>query len=292
MSKVNFVSEFNMFMRYARDNSLSLRERMLWIALFYVANDRATYNEQTGDYDWPDGFIQVSNNELNLYCCLDKRSIVTLRNTLKQRGLIDFREGKKNKRSPAYQLNYLSVNVGYKIVPNPPTNHTTNDDTNHTTNDDTKDGTNLSPFSKYNINQDIEQSISLEEEEEDTSFFAYALDRHTVNHAYRSSFGTAPTNAELDAMARIINARGLSAVAEKAVEETARAAPANRLAYFTALCEDWERQYIRTPEDAADYLLLKTSGEQFYPDPAMLASERWKRRQERKERYTRQEEYA
>ncbi len=47
MSKVNFVSEFNAIMRYARDNCLPLRERMLWIALFYIANDRAVYNEQT-----------------------------------------------------------------------------------------------------------------------------------------------------------------------------------------------------------------------------------------------------
>ncbi len=31
MCKVNFVSEFNSIMRYARDYSLSLRERMLWI---------------------------------------------------------------------------------------------------------------------------------------------------------------------------------------------------------------------------------------------------------------------
>ena len=51
MSKVNFISEFNLFMRYARNNNLSLRERMLWIALFYIANDRATYNEQTQEYD-------------------------------------------------------------------------------------------------------------------------------------------------------------------------------------------------------------------------------------------------
>ena len=57
MSKVNFVSEFNLFMRYARNNNLSMRERMLWIALFYIANDRATYNEQSEEYDWPDGFF-------------------------------------------------------------------------------------------------------------------------------------------------------------------------------------------------------------------------------------------
>ena len=64
MSKVNFVSEFIAIMRYARDYSLTLRERMLWIALFYAANDRAVYNEHTQEYDWPDGFFQVSNGEL------------------------------------------------------------------------------------------------------------------------------------------------------------------------------------------------------------------------------------
>lgn len=135
MSKVNFVSEFNLFMRYARDNSLSLRERMLWIALFYIANDRATFNEQTQEYDWPDGFIQVSNGELNLYCCLDKRAIETLRNGLKQRGLIDFQPGQKNKKNPAYKINYLSVNVGYKKVPNDAPNNVPNDAPNNTTND-------------------------------------------------------------------------------------------------------------------------------------------------------------
>ena len=116
MSKVNFVSEFNSIMRYARDYSLSLRERMLWLALFYIANDRAVYNEQTSEYEWPDGYIQVSNGELGLYCCLDKRGIETLRNTLKQRGILDFRPGLKNKRNPAYKLNYLTV--GCKNVPN------------------------------------------------------------------------------------------------------------------------------------------------------------------------------
>ena len=134
MSKVNFVSEFNLFMRYARDSSLSLRERMLWIALFYIANDRATFNEQTQEYDWPDGFIQVSNGELNLYCCLDKRAIETLRNGLKQRGLIDFQPGQKNKKNPAYKINYLSVNVGYKKVPNDVHNNTPKDAPNNVPN--------------------------------------------------------------------------------------------------------------------------------------------------------------
>ena len=132
MSKVNFVSEFNSIMRYARDYSLSLRERMLWIALFYIANDRAVYNEQTSEYEWPDGFIQVSNGELNLYCCLDKRAIETLRNTLKQRGVLDFQPGVKNKRNPAYKLNYLTV--GCKNVPNNVPSGASNNVPNHVPN--------------------------------------------------------------------------------------------------------------------------------------------------------------
>lgn len=145
MSKVNFVSEFNLFMRYARNNNLSMRERMLWIALFYIANDRATYNEQTKDYDWPDGFIPVSNGELNLYCCLDKRAIDTLRNSLKQRGLIDFSPGLKNKRNPTYQMNYLSVNVGYKNVPNDVPNNDTKNAPNNIPNNVPKDAPNNAP---------------------------------------------------------------------------------------------------------------------------------------------------
>ena len=134
MSKVNFVSEFNSFMRYARDNSLSLRERMLWIALFYVANDRKTYNDATQEYEWPDGFFQVSNGELNLYCCLDKRAIETLRNGLKQRGLIDFQPGLKNKRNPAYRLFYFSADIGNKNAPNNTPNNVPKDAPKHTPN--------------------------------------------------------------------------------------------------------------------------------------------------------------
>lgn len=154
MCKVNFVSEFNMIMRYARNNGLSLRERMLWIALFYIANDRAIYNERTEEYDWPDGFISVSNGELNLYSCLDKRGIDTLRNSLRQRGVIDFTPGVKNKKNPAYRLNYLSIDVGYKNVPNdvPNTvpNHVPNHVPNSVPNTVPNDVPKTPPYSKYN----------------------------------------------------------------------------------------------------------------------------------------------
>lgn len=116
--KVNFVNEFNLFMRYARNNNMTLRERMLWITLFYIANDRAIYNEKTKDYSWPHDFIYISHGEINLFSNLDKRAVAALRNSLKQRGLIDFKLGDKNKHNPSYKINYLSVGVGCKTVPN------------------------------------------------------------------------------------------------------------------------------------------------------------------------------
>lgn len=138
--RVNFVTEFNMIMRYSRNNMLSGRERLLWIALFTIANDRAIYDETSGEYDWPEDFIAVPNNELNLVSTLDKRGIDTVRNSLKQRGLIDFTAGERNKKVPKYKLNYLSVNVGYKTVPN----DVPNNDPNHVPN--------TTPYPKYNNN--------------------------------------------------------------------------------------------------------------------------------------------
>jgi len=118
MSRVNFVSEFNGFMRYARDRCMPIRERMLWIALFYIANDRAIFDEETREYDWPDGYMSIANAELSLYCSLDKRGIETLRKDLQARGLIDYIPGEKNRRNPGYRMRYLSLDAGFKLVPN------------------------------------------------------------------------------------------------------------------------------------------------------------------------------
>ena len=119
MSRVNFIEQFNLFMEYARENYIHGRESMLWMALFYFANRKAQYDEQSQTYEWPDDFFSVSNAELNAYGQFDKRAIETLRNNLKQRGLIDFMKGQKNKKNPAYKMFYL-MRVGSKIVPNSP----------------------------------------------------------------------------------------------------------------------------------------------------------------------------
>lgn len=133
MSQVNFVEQFNLIMEYARENCLHGRECMLWLDLFYFANRAATYNAEAQTYEWPDDFFTVSNSELNSIGQFDKRAIEALRNSLKQRGLIDFIKGEKNKRNPAYRFFYLS-RVGYKIVPNNTPNNVPNNVPNNTPN--------------------------------------------------------------------------------------------------------------------------------------------------------------
>lgn len=158
MSQVNFLDEFRSIMRFASQNSLSLRERMLWIALFYAANDRAVYNENARTYDWPDGFFSVANSELNLYCCLDKRGIETVRNQLKQRGLIDFTPGFKNRKNPAYKLLYISRRVGRKIVPNDVPNNDANNVPNDVPNTAPSDGPKEAPLPKLDKDRDLNKA--------------------------------------------------------------------------------------------------------------------------------------
>ena len=150
MSNVNFASEFRLMMRYAKDNSLSSRQRMLWIALFYIANDRAVYDEATGKYAWPDDYFFASNSEVGLYSGMDKRAIETTRNQLAQMKLIQIIPGEKNRRNPAYRLRYLSENVGCKIVPNDVPNHVPNH----------------SPIPRYDIDNgaDIQKVLGIDEE--------------------------------------------------------------------------------------------------------------------------------
>ena len=95
----NYVREHRRFIRYASDNKLTSSERLLWYALIDVINEESESNV------WTDEFIRISNGRLLTLC--DPMGIDTMvraRNGLKQRGLIEFRPGNKNKENPAYRV--------------------------------------------------------------------------------------------------------------------------------------------------------------------------------------------
>ena len=110
---VNFIKQFKLIMEYGKRNKLSSYERVLYVALFYCANQVAMAAE---NQDWPEEYFPVSNSDIKSWTGLDERMIRNLRNNLKQRGLIDFKKGDGKKCDPEYRFFYLQQ-IGCKIVP-------------------------------------------------------------------------------------------------------------------------------------------------------------------------------
>ena len=101
MPIINYVREHTRFMEYATDEHLTSSERLLWYALMHIMNARAQGNV------WPEEYIRISNDRLLSYCPMKYDTMAAARNSLKQRGLIDFVSGNKNKLSPSYKINYF-----------------------------------------------------------------------------------------------------------------------------------------------------------------------------------------
>lgn len=116
--RVNFIEQHIMFMEYGKRNKLSSHERMFYIALFYCANSLAMRNKT---HEWPSDYFPVSNSDLNSLTGFDKRAISNLRNSLKQRGLIDFQKGNGKKSDPKYKIFYFTE-IGCEFVPDRGTN--------------------------------------------------------------------------------------------------------------------------------------------------------------------------
>lgn len=99
--QVNYVREHERFIEYAADERLTPNEQLLWYALVHIFNQRAEGNE------WPDGFIRITNDRMFTYLPIKWDAMAKARNSLKQRGLIDFRNGSRNKAAPEYKVNWF-----------------------------------------------------------------------------------------------------------------------------------------------------------------------------------------
>lgn len=101
MPIVNYVVEHVRFIEYATDEMLSMSERLLWYALMDVMNHRAQGNI------WPEEFIRIDNVTLCRKAGIKFDALSDARNKLKQRGIIDFIPGERNKKNPMYKMTYF-----------------------------------------------------------------------------------------------------------------------------------------------------------------------------------------
>ena len=96
--QVNYVREHERFIEYAADEKIPANAQLLWYALMHIFNQRAEGSE------WPDGFIRINNDRLFMFLPIKWDAMAKARNALKQAGLIDFRNGNRNKSAPEYRL--------------------------------------------------------------------------------------------------------------------------------------------------------------------------------------------
>ena len=100
MPIVNYIREHEWFIESAADEGLTPNDVALYDAILYFVNRKAEGN------DWPDDFIRIRNDRLLPFCHMGFDAMARSRNKLKQKGVIDFLNGDRNKEAPAYKILY------------------------------------------------------------------------------------------------------------------------------------------------------------------------------------------
>lgn len=255
MPIVNYVREHIRFMEYATDEHLSASERLLWYALMHIMNQRAQGKV------WPDEFIRISNDRLLSYCPMKYDTIAAARNGLKQRGLIEFTPGEKNKKSPAYRMIYFYPEYAA------PDTESDADEVCYPKKSDNIGGNiggNIGDNIGYNTGGNTGDNIinftgtrtgtiqGKREEEEDLSPDAGALG--AVARSWRQFFGREATPAALAYIDRVAKACGMGedmvALAIKNASIRMAESPAE---YAATLLADWDKHGVTDLEKAGIY---------------------------------------
>ena len=280
MPIVNYVREHTRFIEYASDEHLSAGERLLWYALMHIFNQRASGNV------WPGEYIRISNDRLLTFCPMRYDALAAARNGLKQRGLIDYVRGEKNKTSPMYRMIYFSPeeppeSQGY-------TEKTDNIGGNMGGNVGGKPGGNVGDIP---INLKGNQTGLCDEEEEgargrmkndlqtaeDTSSVsrrltpsprvegteAECVSAEEMRECWRRQFGRDPGPAvgeELARKAEILDYGG--ELMDFALGITARRCPDSPMDYLGEMLKSWRIAGVRTEQDAERYLYLRDAVKQ------------------------------
>lgn len=277
---VNYIAENQARLEYSIDEGLSSSEWLLWEALYYL------FNQRSKGSDWPDGFIRIPNKRLLSVVPLQYDAMSTARNKLKQRGVIDYVQGRKNTDPPMYKLNFLTVpqascpndtdympvdnfvdKSGYPFKPdNLPDNIPGNLPGNIPGNIPGKPA-NIYP----NVTQKNVRKPDTEEEEEDraregddppapdpdddqTKMESMAK---TVGNAIRNNFGAAGTPECIRRLALMLTSLDFSKeMATLLIEQAALYQAKDLFGFASKVIQDWEHDDIRTPDEFSERRLL------------------------------------
>lgn len=287
MPIVNYIREHMRFMEYASEEQLSAGERLLWYALMHVMNQRAEGNV------WPDGFIRIRNDQLLLYCPMQYDTLARARNGLKQRGLIEYKKGEKNKVTPSYRMIYFCPEYAsadpeahypegyphnaYNIHGNMGGNITGNNGDNMRGNAGCNVDGNNGDFYINDIQGKRTSSHNhtvfenKDEEEEDPYFLdsqiekrmdgkdeLYARAREEIVSAWAHYLGGKPTPIMLDTLAERGVACGFrDGVLAEAIKSAGMRGANSPFDYILAVIGDWHHQHVVDVADAQEYSCLR-----------------------------------
>ena len=265
MPIVNYVREHIRFMEYATDEHLTASERLLWYALMHVFNQRAQGKV------WPDEFIRISNDRLLSFCPMKYDTIASARNSLKQRGLIEYTKGEKNKLSPAYRMiyfypEYVAPDTETDVNPQSNTENTDYIGGNTGGNIGYNTGGNMGGnrggnTGDNNINYtgnrripDRYQRDWEDDEEEQEEAAARARARAEAAAAWKENFGKEATPAMLNALTwRAVSFGFEEGVLTKAIEACAFKGAASPMDYCVSVICDWAQNKVKTVQDVEEY---------------------------------------
>ena len=241
----NYVREHRRFIRYASDHKLTSAERLLWYALIEIFNEEAEGNV------WTDDFIRISNNRVLMLC--DPMGIDTMvraRNGLKQRGLIDFKPGSRNKENPAYRIK-LFYPDGYTQNANNTGGNIPASMGNMYINPNVYTRTETQRYVDDNDDADV---IFAREDGEEDPIPDRAERVKAITTGFRWAFGRNPYPAEVN---RLVTAgwqmQFSSEMVNMALEAAAGGGAQKPVDYTISILDDWRFHDVMQPHQVGEY---------------------------------------
>ena len=250
---VNYVREINAFHRYANVNFLGSSERLLWFGLMdYINLHYASGSE------WPGDFISIPNKGILSHVPFGEDTLTEARSRLKQRGLIEYLPGKKNKEAPKYRIHYFSMELSTGCQQNVGTDYP--EKTGNVPGNMPGNVPGSQPYINLNVTpRNPKPNVTPDDEEEEAEERAREEAVAVIDSAFRESYGRSATIAEANILALRYCRSGMTEpeVLREAVREAAQHGAKNPAIYARRILSDWDGDYIRTVQDLNEWQVLK-----------------------------------